>query len=311
MINKKEETENFGLSSKYQIHTQRIIDENGNFNVQKTGIRKIESFNLYHYLINESWTKFILHSLVFYILANILFSALYYWAGVEHLGIDSAQGFWHSFVNAFFFSAQTLTTVGFGRVNPQNISTNIIATLEAGIGLMVFAIATGLLYGRFSRPVTNIKFSKNAIITKWGNDLTAFQFRLANAYNTQMMDAEIKVIASWLEIEDDDEKRKFYELKLEYAKIVFFPTMWTVNHIIDENSPLDKKTKEDLDKGEAEFLILLKAYDDTFIQTVNTRHSYRHDEIIWNVKFGRGILINSEGKLVVDLNRLNLTEKIE
>ncbi len=252
-----------------------------------------------------------MHSLVFYILANILFSVLYYWAGVEHLGIDSAQGFWHSFINAFFFSAQTLTTVGFGRVNPQNISTNIIATLEAGIGLMVFAIATGLLYGRFSRPVTNIKFSKNAIITKWGTDLTAFQFRLANAYNTQMMDAEIKVIASWLETEDDGEKRKFYELKLEYAKIVFFPTMWTVNHIIDENSPLYKKTKEDLDKGEAEFLILFKAYDDTFIQTVNTRHSYRHDEIIWNVKFGRGILINSEGKLVVDLNRLNLTENIE
>lgn len=310
MINKKEETENFGLSSKYQIHTQRIIDKNGNFNVLKKGLKKLESFNLYHYLINESWIKFALHSLVFYILANLIFSVLYYWAGVEHLGIDSTHGFWYSFINAFFFSAQTLTTVGFGRVNPQNISTNIIATLEAGIGLMVFAIATGLLYGRFSRPATNIKFSKNAIITKWGNGLTAFQFRLANAYNTQMMDAEVKVIASWLETEDGNEKRKFYDLELEYAKIVFFSTMWTVNHIINENSPLYNRSSSDLVNGEAEFLILFKAYDDTFIQTVNTRYSYRYDEILWDVKFERGILTNEEGKLVVDLERLNLTEKI-
>lgn len=303
--------EDTGLSSKFQTHTQRIIDRDGNFNVTKTGISKLESFNLYHYLINESWGKFFFHSLIFYVLTNIVFSFVYYWAGVEHLGIDASQGFFHSFVNAFFFSAQTLTTVGFGRVNPQNFSTNVIATLEAGIGLMVFAIATGLLYGRFSRPATNIKYSSNAIITKWENGLTAFQFRLANAYSTVMMDAELKVMASWLETENGEEKRKFYALKLEYDKIVFFPSMWTANHIIDESSPMYGKTQEDLHKTEAEFLILFKAYDDTFIQTVNSRYSYRHDEILWNVKFTRGILTNGDGQLLIDLERLNLTEKIE
>jgi len=305
MIRKKNELQDTGLSSKYQTRTQRIINQDGKFNVHKTGLSKLEAFNLYHYLVNISWLKFSLQALLFYVIINIIFSSAYIAAGVEHLGIETDRGSFHSFLNAFFFSAQTLTTVGFGRINPQNIATNIIATFEAGIGLMVFAIATGLLYGRFSRPVTKIIFSKNAIITKWGDELTAFQFRLVNAYNTEMMDAEVKVIASWLEFEDGADKRKFYTLKLEYEKIVFFPTMWTVNHIIDEESPLYGKTKEDLDNDEAEFLILFKAYDDTFAQTVNSRFSYRHTEVIKDVKFARGILTGKNGELIVDIHKLN------
>lgn len=311
MIKKKNELQNTGLSSKFQTRTQRIIKQDGKFNVHKVGISKLESFNLYHYLVNISWLKFSLHSLLFYVVINIIFSSAYIIVGVEHLGIETDKGALHSFLNAFFFSAQTLTTVGFGRINPQNISTNIIATFEAGIGLMVFAIATGLLYGRFSRPVTNIVFSKNAIVTKWNDGLSAFQFRLANAYNTVMMDAEVKVIASWLENEDGADKRKFFTLKLEYEKIVFFPTMWTVNHIIDEESPLFGKTKEYLDSAEAEFLILFKAYDDTFAQMVNSRFSYRHTEVVWNVKFERGIFIGENGKLILDIQKLNEYKNID
>lgn len=311
MNRKKDELQDTGLSSKYQTKTQRIIENDGKFNVHKIGISKLESFNLYHYLVNISWLKFLMHSLLFYVVVNLIFSSAYIIAGVEHLGIETDKGTLQSFLNAFFFSAQTLTTVGFGRINPQNISTNIIATLEAGIGLMVFAIATGLLYGRFSRPVTNIIFSRNAIITKWTDSLQAFQFRLANGYSTEMMDAEVKVIASWLEFEDGGDKRKFFTLKLEYEKIVFFPTIWTVNHIIDEDSPMYGKTKEDLDNAETEFLILFKAYDDTFAQTVNSRFSYRHDEIIWNVKYTRGILIGEKGELIVDLKKLNECEKLD
>lgn len=311
MIKKKNELADTGLSSKYQTRTQRIIGQDGKFNVHKTGISKLEAFNLYHYLVNISWIKFSLQALLFYVVINILFSSAYIAAGVEHLGVETDKGAFHGFLNAFFFSAQTLTTVGFGRINPQNITTNVIATFEAGVGLMVFAIATGLLYGRFSRPVTNIIFSKNAIITKWGDGLSAFQFRLVNAYNTEMMDAEVKVIASWLEFEDGTDKRKFYTLKLEYEKIVFFPTMWTVNHIIDEESPLYGKTKENLDKDEAEFLILFKAYDDTFAQTVNSRFSYRHTEIIKDVKFARGILTGKNGELIVDIHKLNEYENTD
>lgn len=309
---KKNEIEDTGLSSKFQTRTQRIIERNGSFNVKKTGIGRLESFNLYHYLINISWTRFFILALLFYIVINLAFTVCYVIAGPEHLGIEKDLGSIHSFMNSFFFSAQTLTTVGFGRVNPQNAWTNIIATLEAGIGLMVFAVATGLLYGRFSRPATNMMFSRYAIFAKWGDNQKAFQFRVANAFTTEMMDAEVQVIASWLESgEEGSEMRKFYALKLEYAKIVFFPTVWTVNHVIDENSPLNGKTLDDMIKDEAEFLILFKAYDDTFAQTVHARFSYRHDELIWGAKFKRVILIDEKGKSFVSLDKMSELEKVE
>lgn len=311
-IRNKNEIEDTGLSSKFQTRTQRIIRRDGSFNVRKTGIPRLESFNLYHYLINISWSRFFLLALLFYVIINLIFTLFYYAAGPEHLGIETDLGELHAFMNSFFFSAQTLTTVGFGRVNPQNSWTNIIATLEAGVGLMVFAVATGLLYGRFSRPVTNMKFSNNAIITKWADNLTAFQFRIANAFNTEMMDAEIQIIASWLEPADDGtELRKFFNLKLEYARIVFFPTVWTVNHIINEESPMYGKTIDELNRQEAEFLILFKAYDDTFAQTVNARYSYRHDEIVYGAKFKRIIIIDETGKSQVALDRMSDFEKAE
>ncbi len=312
MIKSKNEIQDTGLSSKYQTRTQRIIEKNGSFNVRKTGIGRLESFNLYHYLINVSWPRFFLLALIFYVVVNALFTVFYVIAGPEHLGIETDQGALHSVMNSFFFSAQTLTTVGFGRVNPQNFWTNVVATLEAGIGLMVFAVATGLLYGRFSRPVTNILFSENAIITKWGENQTAFQFRIANAFSTNMMEAEIKLMGSWLEkVNGGTEIRRFYNLDLEYRKINFFPTVWTVNHIINEESPLFGKSFEELDKGDAEFLILFKAYDDTFAQTVNARYSYTHDELVYGVKYIHIISIDGTGRTTVELDRLNDFEKVE
>jgi len=312
IVKKKDELEDTGLSSKFQTRTQRIIERDGSFNVKKTGISRLESFNLYHFLINISWLHFLNLALVFYVFVNLIFTVLYFFAGAEHLGIETDRGVLHNFMNCFFFSAQTLTTVGFGRMNPQNTITNIIATFEAGIGLMVFALATGLLYGRFSRPATNMMFSRNAIFAKWGDNLKAFQFRVANAFTTEMMDAEIQIIASWLEPSGDgSEMRKFYNLKLEYAKIVFFPTVWTVNHIIDEESPLYGKSIDDMTRNEAEFLILFKAYDDTFAQTVHARFSYRHDELVWGAKFKRVILIDEKGKSFVSLDKMSDYEKVE
>ncbi len=312
MIKGKSEIQDTGLSSKYQTRTQRIIEKDGSFNVRKTGISKLESFNLYHYLINISWPRFFILALLFYVIVNLAFTVFYVIAGPEHLGIETNEGVVHSFVNSFFFSAQTLTTVGFGRINPQNFWTNVIATLEAGIGLMVFAVATGLLYGRFSRPVTNILFSKNAIITKWGEDQTAFQFRIANAFSTNMMEAEIQLMGSWLEsVNGAPEIRKFYSLSLEYRKILFFPTVWTVNHVINEDSPMYGKSLEDLRKSDAEFMILFKAYDDTFAQTVNARYSYTHDELVSGVKYRHIISIDGTGRTTVELDRLNDFEKVE
>ena len=310
MTENNKEIKDTGLSSRYQTKTQRLINRDGSFNVRKTGIGKFESFNLYHFLVNISWTRFLFLALALYVLINFFFSVLYCLDGPENLGVEAGKGYIYGFLNAFFFSAQTLTTVGFGRINPHDNWTNIIATLEAGIGLMAFAIATGLLYGRFSRPATNIKFSSNAIFTDWGENGKALQFRVANSFSTEMIDAEVQVIASLLETSNDGtEVRKFYNLNLEYKKIVFFPTVWTVNHIIDEISPLYGKTCQGITAGEAEFLILFKAYDDTFAQTVNARFSYRHNDLLWDVKFKRAIFIDEKGKSFVALDKMSDVEK--
>jgi inward rectifier potassium channel len=305
------ELEDTGLSSKYQTRTQRIINRDGSFNVIKTGISRIESFNLYHYLVELSWPKFFLLSLLFYFLVNTLFSFVYVIIGVEHLGAPSGGSFLHDFTESFFFSAQTLTTVGYGRLNPLNYASNIIAIIEAGLGWLIFALMTGLLYGRFSKPKTNIIYSKNAIIVPGKDGLKSFQFRIANAFNTKMLDAEIHVIASWLEDSPQGEKRVFFNLKPEYGKIVFFPTAWTVNHVIDEHSPLYGKSKEFLLAQEAEFMILFKAFDDTFGQIVNSRFSYTAEEISEGYRFTRVIGTNNDGVGVVALENLSKLEKAE
>ena len=310
-ITDKNELDDTGLSSKYQTRTQRIINRDGSFNIIKTGISRIESFNLYHYLVETSWPKFFLLSLLFYFLVNTAFSVIYVIIGVENLGALASGNLLHNFTEAFFFSAQTLTTVGYGRLNPMNHASNIIAIIEAGTGWLIFALMTGLLYGRFSRPTTNIIYSKNAIIAPWKGGLTAFQFRVANGYNTKMLDAEIQVIASWLEDSPQGEKRVFFNLKPEYGKIVFFPTAWTVNHIIDEHSPMYGKTKSFFLAKEAEFLILFKAHDDTFGQIVNSRFSYRAEEIAEGVKFARVITTNEDGIGVVALENMSKLEKAE
>lgn len=312
MLNKKkfDELNDTGLSSKFQTRKQRIIKKDGSFNVNKIGLKRGDSFNLYHFLINISISKFLFLALLFYVIVNLLFTITYVVTGVENIGVTPGGFSLYNFLNAFFFSAQTLTTVGFGIMHPQNITANIIATLEAGTGLMVFAIATGLLYGRFSRPTTNIKFSDSAIITEWKDGLKAFQFRVVNAFNTQMIDAEIQVIASYIVTDNEREVRKFFNLDLEYSKIVFFSSIWTVNHIINDSSPLFEKTYNDLCNNETEFLILLKAYDDTFAQTINTRYSYTFNEVIWGAKF-IPVLSVQNGKTTVEIDKLNSFEMIK
>lgn len=310
-ITDKNELDDTGLSSKYQTRTQRIINRDGSFNIIKTGISRIESFNLYHSLVETTWPKFFLLSLLFYFMVNSVFSFIYVIIGVENLGAPATENFLHNFTEAFFFSAQTLTTVGYGRLNPQSHASNIIAILEAGTGWLIFALMTGLLYGRFSKPRTNIIYSKNAIIAPWKGGMTAFQFRVANGFNTKMLDAEIQIIASWLEDSPQGEKRLFFNLTPEYGKIVFFPTAWTVNHIIDEHSPMFGKTKSFFLAKEAEFLILFKAHDDTFGQIVNSRFSYRAEEIAEGVKFARVITTNEDGIGVVALENMSRLEKAE
>ncbi|MEO6694204.1 MAG: ion channel [Ignavibacteria bacterium] len=299
------EINDLGLGSKIISTSQRIITKDGKFNIDRRGLPSLKSFSIYNYLIFISWKKFCSLVLIAYFITNIFFTLLYLAGGIENFEGIVATNTFDKFIDVFFFSTQTFTTVGYGRINPVGIYSNIVSSIESLTGLLSLAIATGLLYGRFSRPEAKIIYSENAIISPF-KELKAFQFRIANMRNDHnMVDVEIEVILSKIE----KDMRKFFNLKLEYKKISFFSATWTVNHLIDEDSPLFNLSEKDLEEFDGEFLILLKGFDDTFSQTVNSRYSYRYDEVIWGAKFVNIYGKTEEGKAMVELDKISLYEK--
>lgn len=302
-----EEVTDLGIGNKVLDSDQRIVTKDGKFNIERRGISFFKSFSIYHYLISISWLKFCSLILLAYLLINIFFALLYLAGGVENFeGIETNNTF-DRFVNEFFFSTQTFTTVGYGRINPVGVYSNIISSIESLTGLLSLALATGLLYGRFSRPVAKIIYSDNAIIAPF-KGLNAFQFRIANMKNDHdMIDVETEVILS----KEENNLRKFFNLKLEYRKINFFNASWTINHIINEESPVYGLSEKDLKDSDCEFLILIKGYDNTFAQYVNSRYSYRHDELIWGARFTNIYGRSEDGRGMIELDKISLIEKAE
>lgn len=238
---------------------------------------------------------------------NTIFAFLYLAGGVENFEGIKTNSTFDRFVNEFFFSTQTFTTVGYGRINPVGVYSNIVSSVESLAGLLSLALATGLLYGRFSRPVAKIIYSDNAIIAPF-RGLNAFQFRIANMKNDHdMIDVETEVILS----KEEQNSRKFFNLKLEYRKISFFNASWTVNHIINEESPLYGLTKTDLKESDCEFLILIKGYDNTFAQYVNSRYSYTYNELVWGARFANIYGRSEDGRAMIELDKISLIEKAE
>jgi len=283
---------------------ERFINKDGSFNIKKIGTSTFSFTNIYHDLITMSWIKFIFIVLLYYISVNTFFTLLYLMVGVHHLSGITGETLFDRFLDAFFFSAQTLTTVGYGRVSPEGLPANIVATLEALLGVIIIAIATGVCYGRFSLPNAKIIFSKNAIIAPY-QDVTAFEFKLANERNNQLIDVEVQLTFSYLEIKNQKKVRKYVNLELERNKVNFFPLTWTIVHAINEESPLWELTSNDLQMKDAEFMILFKGFDDTFSQQVQVRSSYKYDEVVFNARFF-SIFDNVEnGKIVLDLSRID------
>jgi inward rectifier potassium channel len=169
---------------------------------------------------------------------------------------------------------------------------------------MVFAIATGLLYGRFSRPSARIVYSKNAIIAPY-QDGTSLQFRVANARSNTLMNMEARVLLMTVDASNGELKRNFIDLPLERRHIYFFALTWTVVHPIDEASPLFGKNREDLEKLAGELLILIQGFDDTFSQVVHSRYSYPHDQIVWGAKFTPAFRFDTKGDMIVEVDRID------
>jgi inward rectifier potassium channel len=297
-----------GLGEKYFKHTKRIINKDGSFNIKRTG-GGLSSINAFHYLINISWTKFLLFVFAGFVCVNLFFAILYQLAGIQNLSNAAAGDGLQSFLNTFFFSVQTFATVGYGGIHPTGIFSNIIASLESMTGILSFALATGLLYGRFSKPSAKIIFSDKAIITSF-KEGKALMFRVANSRDNILMEMEANAMMTYLDKSDSRYTRRYYPLKLEIKFIYFFPLPWTIVHPIDEDSPLYSKTAKDLEELEAELLIMVKGFDDSFSQHVISRSSYKHNEIDWNVKFVRAYSTDETGETIVDLEKVSETERL-
>lgn len=273
-----------GLSDKVTSQAGRAINKDGTFNIRKRGLRFLEQYSFFHALITVKWWKFYGIIVLTYCILNVFFAFLYMLAGYHNLSGMVAGSFLEQFFESFFFSTQTFTTVGYGRINPVGFASNIIASVESLVGLMSFALATGILYGRFSRPVEKFIYSDNLLVAPY-KDITALMFRIANAKNNVLSNVDVELMLSMNVTENGTQIRKFYELQLERKRINFLTLSWTVVHPVDEQSPLSGYEKQDFIDADVEVLILINGYDDTYGQNVHARHSYKYYEFIWNAKF--------------------------
>jgi inward rectifier potassium channel len=287
-----------------------LLKKDGSFNIEIRGLPWFRTADTFQHLIKMSWLKFILVVFAAYIATNTFFALLYYLIGTDNLTNSQGDAGWKAFLDAFFFSSQSLTTVGYGRVAPVSVAASTLAAFESMIGLLGFAIATGLLYGRFSRPNARILNSKNILLAPHG-DGTALMFRIANKRESQLVDVEVQVTLKRNTVENGNEIRQFIPLVLESHRLNMFPLSWTLVHPIDKDSPLWGKTQDDFVNEDMEVLIYFKAYDETFSNSVHFRLSYKASELIWGAKF----ILNFEevpgGPTIHHLNRVSDYEKAE
>jgi len=289
----------------------RFVNKDGSFNMRKEGLPLLERISFYSKLLETSWMEFFVFIILFYLIANIIFTLLYLLAGHDQLQGLLSQTSWGRMKEVFFFSTETFTTVGYGRVNPIGDGAHIIAALESLTGFLSFAFLTGLLYGRFSRPHAYIAFSKDALISPYKEGI-ALMFRIVPyKVNHNITDARIIVSVAFVETEDDKPVYKFYKLKLERERIDTFSMNWTVVHPIDEESPLLNLSEEDMKSSDLEIYVQVSGFDNIFSNVVMHRSSYTYREIVWGAKFKPMYHESPDGATtILELDKLNNYEKV-
>ncbi len=311
-INSKAKTEtNTGFGSNAADYGGRFVNKDGRPNVEKRGINFLQRTSWYHTMLAIPRWKFLSLIFIFFIAVNFVFACIYYFIGVEHLSGMITTTPLEKFGEAFFFSAQTFTTVGYGRVNPTGWIASAVSSAEALTGLLSFAVVTGLLYGRFSKPKAYLKFSHNAIIAPF-RDGVGLMLRVAPYKNTSLTDAEAKLTVGLMLEENGKMMNKFFPLELEYEKVNALTLSWTIVHPITENSPFYKFTAEDFANTNGELLVYLKAFDDMFSNTVVARSSYTFKEIIVGAKFVPMYQRNDDGSsTILHIDKLNTFNKAD
>jgi len=294
-----------GFGTNSSMYGGRLVNKDGTPNIGRRGIPLMERYSWYHTMLSMPRHKFFLVLLGTYVIINLVFAVIYYAIGTEHLMGMIGTSMQDRFLESFFFSTQTFTTVGYGRISPVGFVTSAVATFESFLGLLNFAIATGLFYGRFSRPRAYIRFSENALIAPY-EDGVAFMFRLAPYKNNYLSNVEVRVNLALIVDENGKRVNKFFTLDLEMERVSSLNLNWTIVHPITADSPFHQLRHDDLLRMKAEIIVFLQAFDDTFSNTVVSRCSYLAEEFVFGGKFVPMYHRSDDGRYtVMDLDKLN------
>ena len=250
--------------------------------------------DLYHSLMRASWPALLAGVVLMFIATNALFAVAY----MLVRGVENARP--GSFTDAFFFSVQTMATIGYGQMVPTSVIANILVTIEALIGLLALALITGLLFAKFSRPSARVRFSKVAIVSN-RDGVPSLQFRMANLRANRILDASARVVFARQEKTlEGEEMRRFYDLKLQRERSSLFIYSWTAIHPITEDSPMSGVSKEAMEAASAEVIVSVIGLDETFAQTIHARYSYKPRDILWDHRFVDILERGPDGLLSID-----------
>jgi len=261
--------------------------------------------DFYHTLLTVTWPWFFFQLAAAFVVINLAFATLYV---IDRNGIANARP--GSFADAFFFSVQTLGTLGYGVMAPRTLYANLLVTVESFSGILTIALFTGIIFARFSRPFARVVFSKVAVVAPF-DGVPTLMFRAANQRGEAIMDAGVAVtLARQHTTIEGITMRRFQELKLLRANSSLFALSWTIMHPIDQDSPLYGLTPEDMEAQEMEIVVMLNGLDEILADRIYARHAYWADEIVWNRHFVDVISLTPAGERLVDLSRFHETKEV-
>jgi inward rectifier potassium channel len=286
----------------------RLLNHDGTFNVRRNDLGPFHPYNAYNTLLSQSIPRLLGLLCLGYLATNALFASLYWLCGPGAL-TGAAEAPLARFEDSLFFSVQTLATIGYGRLVPATRAANVLVAFEALFGLLGFAIVSGLLFARFTRPTAKIDFSRNALIAPY-DDGWALMFRLVNLRNHDLTDVHAVVSFARWALVDGVRSREFDQLTLERDSIIFMPLHWVIVHPIGDTSPMRGMTSGSLAAADPEFVCLITAADETFAQTVHARTSYDAGDIVWGGRFADMYLADTD-HVAIDMNRLHDFTRLE
>ena len=273
------------------------------FDLRKTGISRFDIHDPYHFAVTLSWAAFSAGLLLCIVVINIVFASLYLArpGAVQNLPPGD-------FAMAFFFSLETLATVGYGEMAPASLYGHAVAGVEIIVGMAFVAITTGLLFVRFSKPRARFLFADNAVITTHNGQPT-FMLRIANGRFTMLTHATAKIGVLLAETTHEGQLfRGVHDLKLARGEIPVFPLTWTLMHLIDQHSPLHGLDEDGLAEVDARFFVAVDARDTALGALVQDIRDYSHDKVLFGMRYAEAVSRNEEGQTTADLSRLSLLE---